>query len=49
MLWDTGTQVSILSQEMIGKFFTKNTVKDISELIDGELNVMAANGTEIEV
>ena len=39
--------MSILSQEMIGKFFTKNTVKDISELIDGELNVMAANGTKI--
>ena len=47
VLWDTGAQVSILSREMMGKFFNKATVRDISELIDEELNLTAANGTKI--
>ena len=47
LLWDTGAQVSILSTEMMGKFFNKATVRDNSELIDEELNLTAANGTKI--
>ena len=47
VLWDTGAQVSILSKEMMEKFFNKATVRDISELIDEELNLTAANGTKI--
>ena len=47
VLWDTGAQVSILSREMMEKFFNKATVRDISELIDEELNLTAANGTKI--
>ena len=47
VLWDTGAQVSTLSREMMEKFFNKATVRDISELIDEELNLTAANGTKI--
>ena len=32
---------------MMEKFFNKATVRDISELIDEELNLTAANGTKI--
>lgn len=47
MLWDTGAQVSIMSQEMMEKQFPKSTLKSISELIDGDLDLTAANGTKI--
>ena len=47
VLWDTGAQVSIMSRGMIEKVFHKNSVKNISELMDGELDLTAANGTKI--
>ena len=47
VLWDTGAQVSILSREIMEKFFNKTTVRDISELIDKELNSTVGNGTKI--
>lgn len=47
VLWETSAQVSILSKEVIEKFFHTNIIKDISELMDGELDLTAANGTKI--
>lgn len=47
VLWDTGSQVSILSRERLKRQFPEKTLKNISELIDGELNLTAANGTKI--
>jgi hypothetical protein len=47
VLWDTGAQVYILSREMMEKFFDKIAINNISELIDGEINWTAANGTKI--
>ncbi len=47
VLWDTGAQVSIVSKEMMEKHFPKNVIKNISELINGELDLTAANGTRI--
>ena len=39
--------MSIMSQEMMEKQFPKSTLKSISELIDGDLDLTAANGTKI--
>eukprot|EP00794_Sanderia_malayensis_P021316 gene21316-23391_t len=46
-LWDTGAQVSIVSQNFMNKNFPSAIVKDISELINVQLNLTAANGTQI--
>ena len=43
-LWDT---VSIVSESLLREKFTDKCVKHISELIDVELNLTAANGGEI--
>ena len=47
VLRDTGAQVSISSREMMEKFFNKVAKKDITKLIDGELNLTAVNVTKI--
>ena len=46
-LWDTGAQVSILSEQFLMKTFPDLKVKDISELIEAELSLTAANGETI--
>ena len=46
VLWDTGDQVSIISNEFL-KNFPGVAVKDISELLDTKLNLTAANGSEM--
>ncbi len=46
-LWDTGAQVSIVSQDFMNKNFPSAIVKDISELINVQLDFTAANGTQI--
>ena len=46
VLWDTGAQVSIISNEFL-RNFPGVAVKDISELLDTKLNLTAANGREI--
>ena len=46
VLWDTGAQVSIISNEFL-KNFPGVVIKDISELLDTKLNLMAANGSEM--
>ncbi|KAK2558824.1 hypothetical protein P5673_019039, partial [Acropora cervicornis] len=46
VLWDTGAQVSIISNEFL-KNFPGVVAKDISELLDTKPNLMAANGSEM--
>ena len=47
VLWDTGAQVSIISDGFVRRNFPDIAVKDISELLDIELNVTAANGSKV--
>jgi hypothetical protein len=47
ILWDSGAQVSIVSVSFIKRKFPKVLVRDISELLNGDLNVTAANGSSI--
>ena len=46
-LWDTGAQVSIMTQAMLEEMLPGTAVKDISELINVGLDLTAANGTKI--
>ena len=46
-LWDTGAQVSVISKEYIDRNLPQSKLKDISELINCELKLTAANGTQI--
>ena len=47
VLWDTGAQVSIVSEAFIKRNFPGVTVKDIEELLGAKLNLTAANGSDI--
>ena len=47
VLWDTGAQVSLISDQLVRRNFPGITVKNISELLNSELNLTAANGGEI--
>ena len=47
VLWDTGAQVSIVSREFLKRNFPGVVVKEISELLNTELNLTAANGSEM--
>ena len=47
VLWLTGAQVSIMSNEFLRKKFPDVVVKDISELLNNKLSLTAANGSEI--
>jgi len=42
-LWDTGAQVSIMTQAMLEETLPGTAVKDISELINVGLDLTAAN------
>ena len=46
VLWDTGAQVPIISNEFL-KNFPGVVAKDISELLDTKPNLVAANGSEM--
>ena len=46
-LWDTGAQVSIISEQFLRNRFPGMKLRNISELIDCELDLTAANGTSI--
>ena len=46
-LWHTGAQVSILSENFVRENFPREKIKEISELLDCNFNVTAANGTQI--
>lgn len=47
VLWDTGTQVSIITNDFLRRNLPGVAVKDISELLNVELNLTAANGSEM--
>ena len=47
VLWDTGAQVSIVSREFLRRNFPGVVVKEMSELLITELNLTAANGSEM--
>ena len=46
-MWDTGSHVSALSEEFLAHSFSEAQVRNISELIKGDLSLSAANGSEI--
>ena len=46
-LWDTGAQVSIISEQFLRRHFPGAKLRNISELLDCELDLTAANGTPI--
>ena len=46
-LWDTGAQVSLDSKQFLQEMFPDTEIKDISELIEAELNITTANGEAI--
>ena len=47
VLWDTGAQVSFISEQLVRKNFLGITIKHMSELLNSELNLTAANGGEM--
>ena len=47
VLWDTGAQVSILSETFLKGQLRGESVRPIAELIDEKLDLTAANGTNI--
>ena len=46
-LWDTGAQVSIISEQFLRCHFPSAKLKNISKLLDCELDLTADNGTPI--
>ena len=49
VLWDTGAQVSLISEQTIEKYFPYLEIKNISELLNpnDDLDLLATNGTAI--
>ena len=47
VLWDTDSQVSILSEEFLAHSFPEAQVRGISDLIKGDQSLSAVNGSEI--
>ena len=47
VLWDTGAQVSIMTNDFLKSQFPDVQKRDISELLDSPLEINAANGTAI--
>ncbi len=47
ILWDTGAQVSLITESHLQRFSPKATVEDIATLLDNNLRLTAANGTDI--
>ena len=46
-LWDTGSQVSVISEVFVRKNFPEVQIRDISELLQTDLKLTAANGSDI--
>ena len=45
--WDTGAQVSIISEDWLKKNLPDEIIKPIEDLMDEELELKAANGTTV--
>ena len=46
-LWDTGSQVSVISEVFVWQNFPEVQIRDISELLHTDLKLTAANGSDI--
>ena len=46
-LWDTGAQVSVISQVLLDKLLPDTIVRDVLELLDSNLELTTANGTPL--
>ena len=46
MLWDTGAQVSIISDEFFQRYLGQMAIEQLSELLDTNVNLTAVNGTK---
>ena len=49
VLWDTGAQVSLISEDVLKSQLPSVQVRDICQLLDtqGSISLQAANGTDI--
>ncbi|KAL9962454.1 hypothetical protein ACROYT_G031558 [Oculina patagonica] len=47
LLWDTGAQVSIISVELLQQHLGQVAIRQLSELLDTNLNLTAVNGTKV--
>jgi len=47
LLWDTGAQVSIISVELLQQHLGQVAIRQLSELLDANLNLTAVNGTKV--
>ena len=47
MLWNTGAQVSIISVELLRRHLEQIAIRQLSELLDANLNLTALNGTKV--
>ena len=45
--WDTGAQVSMISTSFIREHFPNVLIRDVGDLLDGDLNLTVANGSDI--
>ena len=48
MLWDTGSMISMVDRWWVRKHFPNETIYPASNFVDQELNVQAANATNID-
>lgn len=46
-LWDTGAQVSIVSQEFLARHTPGANIREVSELLEVNLNLTTANGSQL--
>ena len=46
-LWDTGSQVSVISEVFVRQNFPEVQIHDILELLQTDLKLTAANGSDI--
>ena len=46
-MWDTGSKVSVISEVFIRQNFPEVQIRDISELLQTDLKLTAANGSDI--
>ena len=46
-LWDTGSQVSVIFEVFVSQNFPELQIRDISELLQTDLKLTAANGSDI--
>ena len=47
ILWDTGAQVSIISSHLLERNLPDVCIRDVGDLLNGDLHLTAANGSDI--